>query len=230
MSNYINIYVIVEGQTEQSFVRNILAPYLGIRNIFPFPALIGKPGHKGGYVSLERAKTDISNFLKQRHDTIITTMIDYYGLEGSWPGRNLNENEQRTLSAIQKAERVETGLFELVQNEHPRIDVSNRFIPFFVMHEFEALLFSDPTILAEKLAVTESSIQQILDECGEPEEINDSVVTAPSKRLDSLFVGKYRKTTQGIAIASEIGLPQIRQKCPHFDEWLQNMENRVSIK
>lgn len=227
MSNTVNVYVIVEGQTEQSFVRNILAPYLSINNIFLFPSLVGKPGHKGGHVTLERAMTDIGNFLKQRHDTIITTMLDYYGLEDEdkWPGRKLNENERRALSAIQKAQRVETGLFELIQNEYPKINVAHRFIPFFIMHEFEALLFSDPTVLARKLAVAKDSIQQILDECGTPEEINDSVNNAPSRRLNQLINGKYRKTTQGIAIANEIGLEQIRQKCPHFDEWLQKVES-----
>ena len=47
MSN-LNIFVIVEGQTEQTFVREVLAPELASKNIFLYSALIGKPGHKGG--------------------------------------------------------------------------------------------------------------------------------------------------------------------------------------
>lgn len=93
------------------------------------------------------------------------------------------------------------------------------------MHEFEGLLFSDPAILAQKLTVAEDDIRQIVTECGKPEEINDSIQTAPSKRLDALVAGKYRKTTQGIAIARAIGLTKIRQVCPHFNQWVNQLEN-----
>ena len=89
-----DVYVIVEGPTEQTFIRNLLAPYFGTRNIFLYPVLIGKRGHKGGIVSLGRTTTDVGNFLKQRSDTLVTTMIDYYGLSGEWPGRLLSENEK----------------------------------------------------------------------------------------------------------------------------------------
>ncbi len=225
MSNYVEAYVIVEGPTEQSFVRGILAPQLGVKNVFLEPSLIGKPGHKGGRVSLQRAITDIENFLKQRSNTLITTMFDYYGLAGHWPGRNLNEDERRTLSASQKAQKVESGLFDLIQKQNPSINVTDRFIPFFVMHEFEGLLFSDPAILAQKLSIAEDVVRQIVAECGEPEEINDSTQTAPSKRLDILVPGKYRKTTQGIAIARAIGLTKIRQASPHFNRWVNQLEN-----
>ncbi len=228
MNSHIAVNIIVEGATEQTFVRNILAPYLGAKNIFLSPVLIGKRGHKGGKVSLARITTDIGNFLKQRPNTLITTMIDYYGLSGAWPGRQLNKNEQDTLTAVQKAKKVEDGLTQTIQTAHPNIDVAKRFIPFFVMHEFEALLFSNPTTLAQKLVISQDSIQQILEACNEPEEINDSVHTSPAKRLNDLVNGNYRKTTQGITIAQEIGLPQIRRKCPHFDQWLQNLESRVS--
>ena len=55
MSN-IDVYVIVEGQTEQTFVRDVLAPEMGKQGIFMHPALIGKPGRKGGDVRFQRAK------------------------------------------------------------------------------------------------------------------------------------------------------------------------------
>ncbi|MBN2315599.1 MAG: hypothetical protein JXM79_16845 [Sedimentisphaerales bacterium] len=52
MSN-ISVYIIVEGQTEQTFVRDLLAPEMGGQGIFLYPVLIGKPGHKGGNVQFE---------------------------------------------------------------------------------------------------------------------------------------------------------------------------------
>ena len=46
--NNIEIYIIVEGQTEQTFVRDILAPYMGSKGFYLHSVLIGTPGHKGG--------------------------------------------------------------------------------------------------------------------------------------------------------------------------------------
>ena len=99
MSN-ITVYIIVEGQTEQTFVRELLAPEMGYQGIFLHPVLIGKPGHKGGDIRFERAKEDIGRFLKQRSSTHISTMFDYFRLEPSWPG---NVNMQGYPTAIEKA-------------------------------------------------------------------------------------------------------------------------------
>lgn len=62
--NSVNIYIVVEGQTEQTFVRDVLAPQIAYKGIYLHPALIGKPGHKGGDIRFDRAKIDICNFLK----------------------------------------------------------------------------------------------------------------------------------------------------------------------
>ena len=65
----VDIYIVVEGQTERTFVRDVLAPYMAVKGIYLYPALIGKPGHKGGNIHFDRAKNDIGNFLRQRKDT-----------------------------------------------------------------------------------------------------------------------------------------------------------------
>lgn len=44
----VDLHIIVEGQTEQTFVRELLAPHLGHHGVFAVPRLVGKPGHKGG--------------------------------------------------------------------------------------------------------------------------------------------------------------------------------------
>ena len=59
----VRVYIVVEGPTEQTFIRDVLAPELAIKNIFLHPVLIGKSGHKGGDIHFERAKNDIGNFL-----------------------------------------------------------------------------------------------------------------------------------------------------------------------
>jgi hypothetical protein len=87
------------------------------------------------------------------------------------------------------------------------------------MHEFEALLFSDASMLADKIGVDTGKIEDVLDEFGEREEINDGPDTAPSKRLLSFRKG-YRKVAMGKTISEAIGISTMREKCPHFDNWL----------
>ena len=40
------VTVIVEGQTEESFVKDVLAPELWPRDVYLKPILLGVPGHK----------------------------------------------------------------------------------------------------------------------------------------------------------------------------------------
>ncbi|MEA2085388.1 MAG: hypothetical protein U9O82_14345 [Thermodesulfobacteriota bacterium] len=52
----VEIYIVVEGPTEQTFVRDVLAPQMAHKGIYLHTALIGKPGHKGGNIQFDRAK------------------------------------------------------------------------------------------------------------------------------------------------------------------------------
>ena len=101
-----------------------------------------------------------------------------------------------------------------------------RFLPYVSMHEFEALYFSDPSLLAEKLGVRQKEIDKILTECGEPEKINDNSQTAPSKRLEALSY-RFKKTSTGLAIARSMGIECMRAACPIFSGWLTQLEELV---
>jgi hypothetical protein len=57
-----------------------------------------------------------------------------------------------------------------------------------------------------------------------PEDINDGLRTAPSKRILAVMPG-YQKTFHGPLIACDIGLEPIRAACPHFDGWLKAIES-----
>ncbi len=226
MSNYAEVFIIVEGQAEQTFIREVLAPEMAVKGIFLQAALIGKPGHKGGNIRFERAIMDIGGFLKQRSNTYISTMFDYFRIEPSWPGMGellqiINGGEK--LTAEEKGEKIEEATFTRIKELFPDHNVDERFIPYIEMHEFEALLFSDTTVLANKISVEQSRIDRILTECGEPEEIDDGPDTTPSKRLISLCNG-YRKVAMGKTISEEIGIPIIRDKCKHFDSWINRLE------
>jgi len=94
------------------------------------------------------------------------------------------------------------------------------------MHEFEALLFSDPYELSKQLQVSQKEIDKILKVCGDPEKINDSPSFSPSKRLQKLS-SRFKKTTTGITVAKNIGLIKIREACPVFNKWLTEIEQSI---
>ena len=128
------------------------------------------------------------------------------------------------MTAAEKAGRVNDATSQTVKEIFGDYRPDKRFIPYIAMHEFEAMLFSDSQILSERLKVPKAQIDSILRECRYPENINDSPHTAPSKRLEELS-DRFKKTTTGITIIREIGLPKIRQQCPIFNEWLTRIEN-----
>jgi hypothetical protein len=102
---------------------------------------------------------------------------------------------------------VEQALVDDINSEMGGEFKSNRFIPFVVMHEFEALLFSDCAAFARGVGRPgiEAPLQAIRDNFSTPEEIDDSPETAPSKRIGILIPG-YQKPVLGVQAASEIGL------------------------
>ena len=225
MSN-IEIYVIAEGQTEYTFVRDVLAPYMAPKGIYLYEYLIGKPGHKGGFIYYERALEDIRKFIKQRSDTFITTMFDYYGINPNWPGKSDIQGLIRigqNLNSTEKARMIEEATHEKIVKDIPGNNAEKRFIPYIEMHEFEALLFSHTQILEKKTGISLRKIEKITEQYNSPEEIDDSPQSAPSKRLEALLPG-YRKVAMGKVVSEAIGIPTIRNKCPHFNEWLRKME------
>ncbi len=134
----------------------------------------------------------------------MTIFVDYYGIKHDWPGLDsvregaTPKQIARTINHATKAMAVELFAKE---------NAENRFIPFIAVHEFEALLFSDPAFLSSHLEVRLSDINAVLAQCGTPEAINNNPDTAPPKRLDRWSKnGKFPKTTTGIAIAKGIGI------------------------
>lgn len=225
--NSVNIYIVVEGPTEQTFVRDVLAPQMVHKGIYMYPALIGKPGHKGGDIRFDRAKNDIGHFLRQRNDTYISTMFDYFRIDSQWPGKAevLRQTQNGTaLTASHKAEILEAATRNEIVKTFPGCDSENRFVSYIEMHEFEALLFSDADILAEKTEIDVSLVRGIIEKYDNPEEINDDPANAPAKRLEALKNG-YRKVAMGKTVSEAIGIEVIRRQCPHFNNWLTKLEH-----
>ncbi len=221
------VIAVVEGQTEQGFVRDVLAPLLATKKVYMAARLVGKPGHKGGDCRYARAKRDILLLLRQESGTIVTTMFDFYALPDSWPGRT----EAKEAPFPRKADIVETAVKEDILSELGGSFEERRFRPYVQMHEFEALLFSQPATICTVLRSpgSERDVQAIRDEFLNPEEIDDGPPTAPSKRLLKVFTD-YRKRIHGLIAAQRIGIDVMRENCPHFAKWLGMLESVGKIE
>ena len=202
-------------------MQEILSPHLATLNIGVGAPMIGTSGKKGGSVTLKRIRENITDCLLQDRNSYCTTFVDFYGIDGDFPGKK----EAARKPNLPDKQRVVCDAFadKLAQSlgEGPM----RRFIPYVQMHEFEALLFSDPSQLASGLRRHDltQKLWAIRREFPTPEHINDSSITAPSKRLQSL-IPRYRKVQEGERAAKAIGLPKIRQECPLFSAWLAKLE------
>jgi hypothetical protein len=219
----------VEGETEETFVNDLLADHLYNYGYEIVSArIIGNARlreNRGGIRAWSTVKKDILNHLKEDIDCLATTMVDYYGLpqtgDRAWPGRA----EAGTLPFADKSPFIENALLADVAKDLGSEFEARRFVPFVVMHEFEGLLFSDCQAFAEAIARPQlaQEFQDIRQQFATPEEINDSPVTAPSKRVEELVAG-YAKPLFGTLAAIKMGLDTIRSECPHFRAWLEQLE------
>jgi hypothetical protein len=222
----------VEGETEETFVNEVLAPHLyrvGYESVGA--RIVGNArmrDRRGGIRAWSAVRTDILNHLKEDSACLATIMVDYYALPQTggraWPGRR--EAGERPFP--EKALTVEGALEEEIKNAMGPSFVPSRFIPFIVMHEFEGLLFSDCQAFSRAICRPDlqAEFQSVRDQFATPEEINDSPMTAPSKRVASLVDG-YQKPLLGTLAVLEIGLQAIRNECPHFAQWLSRLETAV---
>lgn len=223
------LLVHVEGQTEETFVKAVLAPHLQARGYAPVGArLVGrhtKRSRRGGGVPWPSVREGIVTRLKEDRRAFATTMVDYYGMPQSgskaWPGRA--EAGARPLAA--RAVFVQEAVAEDIAHHMGAGFDPRRFVPYVSMHEFEALLFSDCKRFAETAGdpLVAGEMEAILTQFGNPEAIDDSQETAPSKRILRLLPS-YRKVAMGATAIQNIGLREVRGRCANFADWLRRLE------
>lgn len=215
------VHVLVEGQTEETFMRDVIAPHLQSFGVYLNSTILktkrvkDAPDHAGGVTSYQRFKNDLLRLLRDTNAIAVTTFLDFYGLPTDFPGR---------------AGLPPGDCFARVAHVEKQIgdDINHyKFIPFLALHEFEALLFVAPESIHEALPEFDAlgELQSIKNDFGSPEKINDSPETAPSKRLIKIFGAAYQKRFYGSLIAGNIGLERIRQECAHFNQWLAKLES-----
>ena len=228
------LLIYVEGQTEAAFVNRVLGSHLsGYGYSVVRARLMGNArqrSRRGGVKPWPTARKEIVRHLRGDPGCIASTMVDYYGLPQSgqraWPGRAAASQ----LAFPSRASTIEELLLAEVCKCMGSSFNPDRFVPYVMLHEFEAMLFSDCEAFARGIGSPDlaPSFQAIRDEFASPEEIDDSPVTAPSKRIATLVPG-YQKPTQGTFAIQAIGLDTIRAQCPHFREWLERLEGSPAL-
>jgi Domain of unknown function (DUF4276) len=218
----IEVIVVGEGQTEETFVRDVLAPVLANSAVFLEPRLIWtSSSSRGGGLSRDRVVRNLRNTLRERGDTYVTTLFDLYGLATGFPGVAESAGKRDPLA---RARSIEDRLREVVVQEAGcRKD---RFVPYVQPHEFESLLFSDIGRLVELRPEWEGSLAALRAArlaAESPEHVNDGEQTHPSARLKALRP-IYVKPLHGPSTAARIGLDRIRAECRHFAAWVNQLE------
>ncbi|QEK51034.1 DUF4276 family protein [Pedobacter aquae] len=207
---------IVEGDTEIILVQNLIVPYFinkGFNNPIHAQTIISnrKQHKKGGVVGYDKFKNEVKRTLAQGN-VIVTTFIDFFRIPTDFPSYTTDS------SLVDKIENAIHTDF----NNHPN------FIPYIQLHELEALMFSN--IAGFDLVIDDQKsldkIKKIIDDYPNPEDINNSPATAPSKRLEKIY--NYDKTGDGEMIFEMIGIDAIIEKCPRFANWLKVLEERLS--
>ena len=216
----VKVLLLVEGQTEEAFVKNLLAKHLLERGVLAVPVIVATKrlltGNKlrGGYAPYSRVRSEILRLLNDSSAECVTTMLDFYGLAPEFPGRAIpaGRTAHEKVSFVEQAWAADIG--------------NSRFLPYLALHEFEAMLFAEPALIASSLGQSAllPQLRSIRASVASPEEINDHEETAPSKRLGKLFPS-YNKPFYGELIAERIGIERIRSECVHFAAWLEKLES-----
>lgn len=221
-----NIFIIVEGQTEEQFFkRNLQQYYINQTGDYQhYLQVVVMPSkkntyariHKGGSIHYNNCMANVKRFLQQTgHCELVLLVFDYYGLHESFRDHLNASHSTLATKIVAIQERLEKAI------NNPRFKFRLQ------VHEFEALLFSDIQTIHQHFKADSmlKVLEKILSDFGgNPELINDHPSTAPSKRLIQLFP-HFRKTADGLQIIDKIPVRVLRQQCQHFNKMLQLLDD-----
>lgn len=206
----IRLAIIVEGQTEEAFVKTVLNNHLRQFGVEPEPILLD---YHGGDVTVPRVAHDMAHSLSPLwKNDFATSLVDFYGFR---------DKGNAAIGALQS--QIDGAVNQIIGHS----DGEPRTLAYIQQHEFESLLFSNvdafnavlPGLSDGQLA----ELRAIRNQFPTPEDINDSPDTAPGKRIANV-IPRYNKRNSGYLVALAIGLPAIRAACPRFHAWLTRLE------
>lgn len=224
----LEVIVFAEGQTEEKFIKQVIAPALRHLQIFVKPQTLNTSQNaKGCAVSFDRLKFNARNTLRQNANFVLSTFIDLYALDTDFPA--FDEAKQKA-DVYERVQCLEKALHQaIVEHVGCRID---RFLPHIQPYEYEGLLFSDVTTLSTIEPTWSASLKNLIKVrrlVETPEHINDGYETKPSKRLEDLLSPKYKKTTHGPRAAERISLSVIERECKHFSGWMDALRGLATL-
>lgn len=218
-----NLIVVGEGQTEESFSRDVLGPELFDHGHFVHPRLIRTSSSgRGGALRWNRVRLYLRNTLRERADTYVTTFFDLYKLDTDFPGW---DQAKAFLNPLDRTTELERHFHAAVVAEAQCRE--DRFIPHIQPYEFEALIFSNVEVLVDVEPGWRANLEELRNvraAVETPEHINDGQTTHPSARLETVLDPPYQKVLHGVSITSRIGIGRLRQECLHFSSWLTKLE------
>lgn len=219
------LYLTVEGQTEQAFAMEVLQTHLASFDVFLHaPRLTGLHSRRRGRIptggmlgTFAHAMRDIRTWMLEDRssDARFSMMVDLYSLPSDFPGY---EHGIGLPTGGQQATAMEAALAQSLGDP--------RFIPYLQVHEFEALVLSDPSRIGGVYEVAGAEISALCRECAAfptPEDINHGPESHPKKRI-ARRAPTYDENVAGPLLAGDIGLEALRSKCPHFGAWLTRLE------
>lgn len=224
---YINI--VVEGNSEEAFVKDVMVPHFAPLNIYlsarrirtGWDRMNSKPA-KGGLLKYSKFKNDVLRWIESDRDrlnTFYTSFVDLYAFPKDKESPYTNQI-QGINDPYKKIEELEAAIAQEI--DHPK------FIPYIQLHEFETFILADPDRMITMYPDAQRGIRKLKDEVGDrnPEEINESYHTAPSKRIIKYFPDyEGQKAQVGPLVAEEIGMERLRNRCLHFNEWITKLED-----
>jgi hypothetical protein len=220
----IHVIAIVEGQTEEKFINEVVYEKFILEGICITSQLVN---HRGGDLKYDRVFRDVCKALKQRGDAFVTTFFDLHRLHNQFPKFDEATKKNDIYQRVQYLERAFAN--EVIEKTPCH---AQRFFPHIQPHEFEALLFSDIrtliTLEPDWSTDHECQLNAILKKAENPELINGGDMTKPSARL-KLLKPKYDKTLHGSLGAKKVSLDKIRQSCQHFDGWMTKISDLKEV-
>jgi len=205
------IVVVCEGETEETFVRRVLSGRLTQKTLKP--SCLGGI-EPNGYKKLVGA---VRQWLRTKGITHVTTMIDLYKLPSDFPRKT-----QAHSDPYKKVRSLEQALAEEIQDA--------RFIPYIMLHEFEALLLTKTglEIIRKRARVGKNDrswkeLQRDLARVRKPEMLNDGANSHPSARIKAIWP-RFKKTTDGVGILEQVPWEELCAECHHFGDWIRKLE------
>jgi hypothetical protein len=189
------LHVLAEGQTEEAFVNQVLAPHLADHGVVADVRCVTTRRdrhrldivHRGGLREYGKVQRDLQRWMAEDRDAVFTTMLDLYALPRDFPGF---EEAARFADPYARVRHLEKAMAAYIEHDAAiarLVELATRF--------------------------------------PNPELIDDGAATAPSKRIIAEIPEyAFQKTTAGPLIASHIGVQTLRDRCPHFGEWITTLE------